>query len=47
MKFKDYTQLWAGGKRDTEYMDKKIKSQVTRYLNDAVRKNPKLKFEVR
>ena len=47
MKFKDYTQLSADGKRYTEYMDKKIKPQVTRFLNEAVRKNPKLKYEIR
>ena len=47
MKFKDYTQLSSDGTRYTEYMDKKIKPQVTRFLNEAVRKNPKLKFELR
>ena len=47
MKFKDYTQLSSDGLRYTEYMDKKIKPQVSRFLTESVRKNPKLKFELR
>lgn len=47
MKFNNYTQLSSDGKRYTEYLDKNIKSQVTRFLNESVRKNPKLKIEVR
>lgn len=47
MKFKDYTQLSPDKTRYTEYMDKKVKSQVSRFLAEAVRKNPKLKFEIR
>ena len=44
MKFKDYTQLSSDGTRYTEYLDKKIKREVSKFLDDAVRKNPKLKY---
>ena len=46
MKFKDYTQLDPTKTRYTEYLDKRIKLQVSKYLEEAVKKNPKLKFEV-
>ena len=46
-KFQKYTQLSEDGKRYTEYMDKTIRPQVTRFLEDAVKKNSNLTFLIK
>ena len=45
IKFKKYTQLSQDGTRYTEFMDKKIRNEVYKFLNDEVNKsNKKLKI---
>lgn len=46
-KFQKYTQLSDDGNRYTEYLDKRVKSQVKKYLEDAVKNNRKLKFQIK
>lgn len=47
MTFQKYTQLDQNKTHYTEYMDKKILKEVEKFLDDAVKKNPKLKFEIK
>lgn len=47
MKFKNYTQLSDDGKRYTEFMNKSAKSQIYKFLEDNVRKNKKLNYEIK
>ena len=47
LKFQKYTQLSEDGKRYTEYMDKKIKYQVRKFLEDTVKKNQNLTFLIK
>ena len=45
--FKDFTQLDSTKTRYTEYMDKKVLKDVEKFIDDAVRKNPNLKYEIK
>ena len=45
--FKDYTQLDSTKTHYTEYMDKKVLKNVEKFIDEAVKKNPKLKFEIK
>ena len=45
--FKDYTQLDSTKTRYTEYMDKSALLDVSRFIDNAVKKNPKLKYEIK
>lgn len=47
IKFNNYTQLNNDKTRYTEFMDRKIRNQVYKYLEDAVKQNPNLKFEIK
>lgn len=47
IKFQKYTQLNQDGTRYTEFMDKRVKYRVYRFIEDYVSKNPKLKYEVK
>lgn len=44
IKFQKYTQLSQDGTRYTEFMDKKIRREVYRYMKDEVRRNRNLKI---
>lgn len=44
IKFQKYTQLSQDGTRYTEFMDKKIRREVYRFLKDEVRRNRNLKI---
>lgn len=47
IEFQEYTRLDNSGTRYTEYLDRKIKSDVYKYLEKQVKKNPTLKFEIK
>lgn len=47
MKFMDYTQLNQDKTRYTEFMDKKIKSKVYKYIENYVQTHPSLKYEIK
>lgn len=47
IKFKKYTQLSSDGLRYTEFLEKRIKRQVYKFLEDYVSKHPELKYEVK
>jgi hypothetical protein len=47
MEFQDFTQLDSTKTRYTEYMDKTALSDVQKFLDKAVRKNPKLRYEIK
>lgn len=47
MKFQKYTQLSEDGSRYTEYLDKRVKYQVKKYLEDSVRNNKRLTFLIK
>lgn len=47
IKFQKYTQLSEDGTRYTEYLDKRIKYQVRKYLEDQVKVNPKLNIIIK
>lgn len=44
IKFQKYTKLDPTGTHYTEWIDKSQKANISRYLRDAVKKNPKLKI---
>lgn len=46
IKFMMYTQLSQDGSRYTEFLDKQIKQQVYKFLEDSVNSNDNLKFEI-
>ena len=47
IKFKKYTQLSSDGLRYTEFLEKRIKRQVYKFLEDSVNNNKGLNFEVK
>jgi hypothetical protein len=47
IEFQEYTRLDNSGTRYTEYLDRKIKSNVYKYLEKQVKENPTLKFEIK
>lgn len=47
MKFQKYTQLSQDKKRYTEYMDKKAKTEIYRFLENAVKNDKELTFEIK
>lgn len=47
VEFQEYTQLNSDGTRYTEFLDKKVKQRVYKYLEKQVAKNPKLRYEVK
>lgn len=47
IKFQEYTKLDSTGTRYTEWLEKSQRLNIYRYLKDAVRKNPKLRFEIK
>lgn len=47
MKFQKYTKLNSEGTRYTEFMEKRVKSQVYKFIEDYVSKHPELKYEVK
>lgn len=47
LKFQDYTKLNEDGTRYTEFLDKKEKRPVYKYLEESVKKNKNLKFIVK
>jgi hypothetical protein len=47
LKFQEHTILDPTGTRYTEYLSRDIKADIYKYLEDEVRKNPKLKFEIK
>lgn len=47
VEFQEYTQLNQDGTRYTEFLDKKVKWKVYKYIENYVSKNPKLKYEVK
>lgn len=47
IKFKKYTQLSSDGLRYTEFLEKRIKRQVYKFLEDSVNNNNGLNFEVK
>lgn len=47
IKFQNFTQLDSTGTRYTEYMDKTALLDVERFLDEAVKRNKKLRYEVK
>lgn len=47
VEFQEYTQLSQDGTRYTEFLDKKVKWKVYKYIENYVSKNPKLKYEIK
>ena len=47
VEFQKYTQLNQDGTRYTEFLEKKVKQKVYKYIEDCVAKNPNLKYEVK
>lgn len=47
IKFQKYTQLDPTKTRYTEFLDKKIRSEVYRHLDNSVKTNKNLKFEIK
>lgn len=47
VKFQEYTQLSEDGTRYTEFLDKKTKKDVYKFLEQSVKKNKKLKYEIK
>ena len=47
VEFQEYTQLNPEGTRYTEFLDKKVKNRVYKYIENCVAKNPNLKYEVK
>lgn len=47
VEFQEYTQLNQDGTRYTEFLDKKVKWKVYKYIENYVSKNPKLKYEIK
>lgn len=45
--FQDYTRLDETGTRYTEYLDRDIKSDMYKYIEKAVKENPRLKYEIK
>lgn len=46
IKFQAFTQLDATGTRYTEFIDKSKKIEVSKFIRDAVKRNPALKYEI-
>lgn len=47
VEFQEYTQLNQDGTRYTEFLDKKVKWKVYKYIENYVSKKPKLKYEIK
>lgn len=47
VEFQEFTQLNEDGTRYTEFLDKKVKWKVYKYIEDQVAKNPNLKYEIK
>ena len=45
--FQDYTRLDETGTRYTEYLDRDIKSDMYKYIEKAVKENPRIKYEIK
>lgn len=47
VEFQEYTQLNPEGTRYTEFLDKKVKNKVYKYIENCVAKNPNLRYEIK